>query len=150
MATKGPEVFCSNFFFLCSKIIHFKYSNYNMSFFMTPPWHANEFHNIQFNSLSSSISTYIHVSVFVLSSLGIRPPLIAPGRFGVLQESYLAKCQTCQEQWEAAAFPMSCLILFYYTYTAALGSFVVSHHSACFLINCFTFLGSLPPMKSCF
>lgn len=72
---------------------------------MTPPWHANEFHNIQFNSLSSSISTYIHVSVFVLSSLGIRPPLIAPGRFGILQESYLAKCQTCQEQWEAAAFP---------------------------------------------
>lgn len=37
----------------------------------------------------------------------------------------------------------------YYTYTAALGSFVVSHHSACFLMSCFTFLGSLLPMKSC-
>lgn len=43
---------------------------------------------------------------------------------------------------------LSCYICF--TYTAALGSFVVSHHSACFLISCFTFLGSLPPMKSWF
>lgn len=94
---------------------------------MTPPWHANEFHNIQFNSLSSSISTYIHVSVFVLSSLGIRPPLIAPGRFGILQESYLAKCQTCQEQWEAAAFP-DCLVLSYFiTLTLQLWGHLLFH-----------------------
>ena len=34
------------------------------------------------------------------------------------------------------------------TYTAALGSFVVSHHSACFLISCLTFFWSLLPIKS--
>jgi len=56
--------------------IHLKYSNYVMSFLRTPLWHANQFHNIQFNSLpwSPSLPTQMSLSS---SRLGIRLPLFA-------------------------------------------------------------------------